>query len=109
MGLGIPRISSRRPPGCRTPAPPGDPDPLRWHHVRSTDVGRFTVLEVVYEGVKNFEGRKILVFVDASYADLVDRPLDPHFSEHSPSPVARFVPTDEGWRMAVDFCKMMVS
>ena len=29
--------------------------------------------------------------------------LDPHFSKDNTSPIARFIPTDEGWNMANDF------
>jgi hypothetical protein len=34
--------------------------------------------------------------------------IDPHFSDNKNfySPIARFVPTDDGWRMAEAFCEV---
>ncbi|MHA1828612.1 MAG: hypothetical protein ACTSX6_08190 [Candidatus Heimdallarchaeaceae archaeon] len=35
--------------------------------------------------------------------------IDPHFSENKSfySPIARFISTNEGWNMAIDFCKIL--
>lgn len=57
------------------------------------------VLKVKYYGCTNFEGIKILVYrgyyIERAY-------LDPHFTNNARSPVARFKPTNEGMRMALN-------
>ena len=60
------------------------------------------VLFIHYPNCTNYEGRKILVF-DAQF-DVIKKQIaiDPHFSNNKEfiSPIARFVPTIEGWDMA---------
>ena len=36
-----------------------------------------------------------------------ERPLDPHFSESPLSPIARFMPTPEGWEHAMEFAQAL--
>lgn len=65
-------------------------------------------MEVEYPDCTNFEGRKILVFQDVSISMLLDQgAIDPHFSEANNfhHPIARFIPTPEGWEMAKKFCR----
>lgn len=98
-------VSSPHPPPPVTVEPP-NPDPTRYQVVRVQLVGVCLVLLIRYHGCTNYEGRKILVFRGITLADLLNqRVIDPHFFEHATiaSPVARFVPTEEGWDMAVGF------
>ena len=90
--------------GCElSPSQPsGNPDPSRRELLRLVWVGHTTVAEVRYADCTNMEGRKILVFKGRKVLELSD-PLDPHFSEESDSPFARFVPTKEGWKEACMF------
>jgi hypothetical protein len=61
------------------------------------------VIKAKYEGCTTFEGVKIMVFPKA-IGLIHSSGLDPHFSEDdNVSPIARFRPTKEGWKIAVEF------
>jgi len=88
----------------------GNPDP--WNHriERSRQVGTWVIVQAEYPDCLNYEGRKIMVYRDATVADLVaQRHLDPHFScnKRFHSPFARFEPTPEGWEAAETLAGMM--
>ncbi len=90
-----------------TPLP--NPDPKSFRIVNTRSVGRYCIAEIEYHGCTNFEGRKILVFRDIKAEHLKNfREIDPHFSESGISPIARFVPSKEGWNMAVTLCQAMM-
>lgn len=65
-------------------------------------VGACTVMQVQFPHCTNFEGVKILV-----YKGEVPAVIDPHFCDDHISPIARFVPTEEGWKMAVAFAEIV--
>ena len=71
--------------------------------LRHLEIGPFLVVEVHYPDCKNYEGKKILLYRNCNI-DLLLRQgsIDPHFSENKDhySPIARFEPTEAGWRMA---------
>ena len=88
-----------------------NPNPENFIMKRSKQVGPFWILFVTYPDCKNYEGNKILVYQDVLFVELrAQGSLDPHFCDNPDfhSPIARFVPTDEGWDMACRFCEMMV-
>ncbi len=88
----------------------GNPDPYRFDVLTSLDVGNFCVVKVRYPTCHNFEGIKILVFKNRKAAEIMKfEHIDPHFSNNSEfdSPIARFVPTEEGWNMAIAFVKFL--
>ena len=81
-------------------------DPNNWKIVKSKELHGFLVLKLQYPDCTNYEGNKILVFKGVTLIDVVNqRLIDPHFFKDSKfkSPVARFEPTEEGWRMAECF------
>ncbi len=89
---------------------PFNPDPKNFliERVEYEGMAEYIVVEVSYPNCKNYEGRKILVFNSLTLSELLNLDiLDPHFSSEKPelSPIARFVPTDLGWDMAVQFAK----
>ena len=87
-----------------------NPNPNNWQALQIKEIGKYLVLELKYPDCTNYEGRKILVFENITMIDLINqRSIDPHFSSNKvmKSPIARFVPTQAGWNMAVDFCKML--
>ena len=87
---------------------PGDPNPRRFTILRVKKIRRFTIALVKYPDCTNYEGNKILVYERISIASLrATTYLDPHFTKNqaSPSPVARFEPTEYGWRLACMLCK----
>ena len=87
--------------------PSGNPDPSRWGLLRVLTVGHATAVEVRYFDCTNMGGRKIMVFKGRPKAIDEGGFLDPHFSGKKDSPVARFAPTEEGWREAVEYtCRL---
>lgn len=107
MGLSIFKVSSCSCFPQPVPTPP-NPDPSKFKILRMEQKGRFLVAEVEYVGCTNFEGRKILIYEGVAPWQLRKAAfLDPHFCEKGshPIPVARFEPTDRGWRYAVLFCR----
>jgi hypothetical protein len=103
MGLSPFKISSSR-YDRNPPKQPqlGEPNPWRCYIERHSVIGRCLVLMVRYPDCQNYEGLKILLYRDVSPADLVKQGIDPHFLGKAGyvSPIARFEPTPEGWRMA---------
>ena len=105
-------------PHCREIAynPPADdgrkfnpnPNPSNYVIKKSLQVGEFLVVKIKYPDCENYEGIKILVYDRIELEHLhAQKFIDPHFSENKKyySPIARFEPTDEGWKMAIVFCK----
>lgn len=83
---------------------PFNPDPRNFLIERIEQCGKYIIVQVMYPNCKNYEGRKILLFNWMTLEQITNlEVLDPHFSSEKPelSPVARFVPTKEGWDMAV--------
>jgi hypothetical protein len=83
-----------------------NPDPANYEIQEAIQVGAFLVIKIKYPDCNNFEGQKILVYKDKTALDLLKQKfIDPHFFENKKvaSPVARFVPTKEGWEMAIRF------
>ena len=97
------------PAPASAPAPTGQPNPRRFRIARLQAEGFWTVIEAIYDGVTNYEGRKIIVY---AYPEKIIRSraaLDPHFcdSVHHVSPFARFEPTRAGWAAAVELAELM--
>ena len=69
-----------------------------YHHtvIRYTVFGDFCVLEGKFKGHTNFDGHKTMILRGK---ELPPEDLDPHFFNDS-RVIARFVPTEEGWRLA---------
>lgn len=86
-----------------------NPDPKNYQIKKISRIGKFTVVEINYPNCKNYEGNKVMVYKDFDKVLIAGRGIDPHFSKDHPdiSPIARFVPTIEGWNMAVDLVNML--
>lgn len=82
----------------------GNPDPLKFHITLTHQAGPFIAVCIVYPDAKNYEGRKVMV-LRATREELGKLEfLDPHFCEGNHlSPIARFEPTERGWKYAVAF------
>lgn len=90
----------------RLPPNNTSPDPSHYTITFIHTVGKYVIVQIHYPDCTNFEGKKILVYKDVDSVKLLGaKHLDPHFcdSEDCLSPIARFVPTPEGLRMAVVF------
>jgi len=80
-----------------------NPNPGNYEIVKSAEKGGYLIVLINYKDCTNYEGNKILVYKDVSFQSLLDqKKIDPHFSENTDyySPIARFVPTEEGWDLA---------
>ena len=89
-----------------------NPDPERFTIFKHLPVGDYLIACIKYHDCTNYEGTKVLVFEDLTYEKLRSfRSIDPHFSENKKykSPIARFVPTNQGWDMARAFCLAMMA
>jgi len=85
----------------------GNPNSYRWKILREKIVDGMIVVEIRYLDCHNYSGKKILVYHDyKKFQELKSKGvLDPHFLETAYSPMARFEPTDKGWKMALHFIK----
>ena len=87
----------------RIPCFDANPDPDNYQIVRHEQIGDYLLVKILYPNCTNYEGNKILVFKGIDINALrKQRQIDPHFSDKGiyHHPIARFIPTDEGWRMA---------
>lgn len=104
MGLG-PRFSV----AGQTPIPRGNPDPQRFTILCSEQIGPHAVIKVRYHGVINYEGIKVIVYLDTSVEEIESQTsLDPHFDlPPGIRPFARFEPTLRGWSAAKALAVML--
>lgn len=74
-----------------------NPNPNKWELLELVQFDNAYAMKVRYLDCTNFEGVKIMVYRGKyQHRDF----LDPHFTEGDDSPVARFKPDKNGWRMA---------
>lgn len=105
MGLGISSSSfdTARRVIVNEPVISKNPNPNNYEFIRFQEYSDFLILELKYPNCTNYEGHKILLFKGISMIEILrQKAIDPHFSENEDffSPIARFVPTDDGWLMA---------
>jgi hypothetical protein len=101
--MGVSLINSSSSSFDAKPGALPNPDPRRYKILRTMRCRQWLLLELEYLGCTNFEGRKILLFRNTTLEDLRKQvAIDPHFSDNATmiSPVARFIPTQDGWEMA---------
>lgn len=87
-----------------------NPNPFNFKFKEFMEIGKYLVVKINYPDCVNYEGNKILVFKNLTMNQLLKfNTVDPHFShnEEFDSPIARFIPSDDGWQMAINFAKMM--
>lgn len=79
------------------------PEPSNYRIVKHLEVGKNLIVFVNYKDVTNYEGNKIMVYKNCTLKELKQQKyIDPHFSDNKKmlSPIARFEPTDIGWKLA---------
>lgn len=97
--------------GCDCKNNQPNPDPNRYSIKRVQKEGDFLIIKINYPDCSTFEGNKILVYKGCTIVNLVEQgKIDPHFSDNKDflSPIARFRPDDEGWKMAESFVKSFI-
>lgn len=90
----------------------GNPDASRWEFIRAATTNNYVLVELCYLDCNNFDGKKILLFESNDFQSLMksnNKIIDPHFSDSGnlQYPVARFIPTKEGWEMAIKLMKVL--
>ena len=83
------------------------PDPTKFTIVKKVIVNGYPILWVYYPDVVNYEGSKILMYEKNFNLDLIKDRIDPHFFTEGDSPIARFVPTKQGIKMAILLAKKL--
>jgi len=85
------------------------PNPKNYKIVYLHKIKNFLIVKINYPNCTNYEGNKILVFKNVSIEQINEQGfIDPHFCDGDHiSPIARFVPTDEGLSMAFKLAKIM--
>ena len=92
---------------------PPNPNPLKYSVITKVFIGRLEIVEVSYSGCTTFNGRKLLLlrrhhvvlsqstngYGETCFPSHVIQ-LDPHLLGEDHIVMARFEPTDEGWRLA---------
>lgn len=82
------------------------PNPNPYNYVIKNDYkqGEYLIILINYPDCTNYEGNKVLLYKNVNLRDLINqKSIDPHFSNNKSkySPIARFVPTTDGWNMAM--------
>lgn len=80
------------------------PPTKNYKFVRTYENNEWVVLWINYPECKNYEGNKILVYVNTTLVEILNQDyIDPHFLEIKGriNPFARFRPTEDGWDAAV--------
>lgn len=91
---------------------PVNPDPKNFKILAIEQKNGYILLEVKYPDCNNYEGKKILLYKHVTLAELIlQGSLDPHFAqfENYHSPIARFEPTHQGWRMGIAVMELDMS
>jgi hypothetical protein len=87
-----------------------NPNPKRFKVINHIQEGKFLIVLVNYPDCTNYEGNKILMYDGINMYNLLQQgSIDPHFSNNPKkrSPIARFVPTLNGWEMALKLAKTL--
>jgi len=79
---------------------------------KALHVNNHLILIITYENCNNYEGKKILLYKNTDINNLLltnKHLIDPHFSDNKKfiSPFARFEPTDEGLKAAIETAKQI--
>lgn len=87
-----------------------NPNPNNYKIKRAEEIGKYLVVEINYPDCTNYEGNKIIVYKTTLDKLLKQEKIDPHFSDNNKyiQPIARFVPTEDGWEMARKFIVMVL-
>lgn len=84
------------------------PDPTNFQILKVKQINNNVVAKIKYPSCTTFEGIKICLYVDYTCKELKELSnIDPHFSPISKSPFARFIPTIDGWKMALLLAKII--
>jgi hypothetical protein len=109
MGVFPGKFSTYKKPTDKSPVEDKNPNPRMFQILELEQVGKHCVAKVKYSNCTNYEGRKILVFLNCKISLIKKLTyLDPHFTnEIGIHPFARFAPTIKGWRAAIKLLQVL--
>lgn len=84
--------------------PLANPDPTNYKFMQVEERKGYLLVWMNYPDCTNYEGNKILLYEGITFVALVNqREIDPHFfvKKGMASPIARFIPTKQGWDMGI--------
>lgn len=85
-----------------------NPDPVVFEIIETWQVKTNVVAKIKYPNCTTYDGIKICVYKDFTCKRLYEQDrLDPHFSDEGVSPIARFKPTVEGLKLALELGNMI--
>ena len=82
-----------------------NPDPTNFKILDYLQQGNNLLVKINYPNAKNFEGDKIMLYENVTLLQLINsKSIDPHFSNSKDciAPIARFVPTEFGWKLGME-------
>lgn len=89
-----------------TPLP--NPNPFKYEIRYGVEVGKNLMVLIHYPDCTTYGGNKLLVYKNINLEAFTERcklwGCDPHFLENQLSPFARFVPDEDGLRLAQLVC-----
>lgn len=88
-----------------------NPNPSNYKIISYYEEKPFLLVKINYPDCTNYEGNKILLFIETTISDLCKQKIiDPHFSNNKnfKSPIARFEPTSFGWIAAKRLIKALI-
>ena len=80
-----------------------NPDPRNFRIKECEHIGNYWLSKINYPDAKNFEGDKILL---TEWNPRNAAVIDPHFEKNA-GILARFEPTEKGWKLAKKFAKLL--
>lgn len=82
-----------------------NPDAKNFVLEYALELDEYLIVQVRYPNCINFEGNKVMVYKGVTLKKFKTwKEVDPHFKDaNKTSPIARFLPTKEGWNMATRF------
>jgi len=100
---------------CRNTTAKDNPKLDRWRIVKQwrAEGYKHCIVELQYPDCTNYEGRKILVFDENKFDEVIrfnKGLIDPHFSDDNRKylhPIARFAPNKEGWIHAASLIHLL--
>jgi hypothetical protein len=83
------------------------PDPYKFKITHIEHYNDNTIIKAVYEGCLTFGGDKLMLLKGWYCYDDFET-LDPHFLDEKYAVIARFIPNEDGWKMA-RICAMIIN
>lgn len=88
------------------------PNPNKFHFTVLEVMGgsEYVLVKAKYPDATTYGGTKLLLMKRGVFEECIEaKELDPHFLENDRSPIARFAPSEEGWKIAIELLESLDS